>query len=167
MKIKTFLLPSLMFVFLLISTTGIHAQTTKSNLDQYKLLQQGLGIWEANVGKDTLEVRETQQYGKSFITNVYYNIKGKKSPSYINNFCIDTKDGKVKGFTLLPEGGYRTFIGIWTNEKKFNIDVNQDFKPETVFRRIELVWETPTKMTWTNFKTDGTKTGEFIFTKVK
>ena len=167
MKTKTFILTTLVLVFLLFCSTGIRAQTAKSNLDQFKLMQQGLGTWEATVGKDTVEVRETQQYGKSFTTNVYYNIKGKKSPVYINNFCIDSKDGKFKGFTLLPEGDYRTFIGLWTTEKKFSIDVVQNFNPETVLRKIEILWESPTKMTWTNFSTDGKKTGEYKFAKVK
>jgi hypothetical protein len=167
MKTKTFFLTTLVFVFLIISSLETHAQTNKSSLDQFKLMQQALGTWEATLGKDTVEVRETQQYGKAFTTNVYYNIKGKKSPSYINNFCIDTRDGKVKGFTLLPEGAYRTFIGFWTTEKKFSVDVNQDFKPETVIRKIELVWETPTKMTWTEFNTVGTKAREYKFSKVK
>jgi hypothetical protein len=67
----------------------------------------------------------------------------------------------------LPEGAYRTFIAFWTTEKKFSVDVNQDFKPETVLRKIELVWETPAKMTWTEFNTDGTKTREYKFSKVK
>jgi hypothetical protein len=130
-------------------------------------MQQGLGTWEATVGKDTVEVRETQQYGKSFTVNVYYNIKGKKSPVYISNYCIDSKDGKFKGFTLLFEGDYRTWIGLWTSEKKLSFDVFQNFKPETVLRKVEVVYVNPTKMTWTNFKPDGTKTGEFKFNKVK
>ena len=167
MKTKTFFLTSLMFVLLLICPSGINAQTAKSNLDQFELMQQALGTWEATVGKDTVEIRETQQYGKAFTTNVYFNIKGNKSPEYINYIWIDSKEGNIKGFTLLPEGDYRTFIGLWTTEKKLSIEVVQDFKPETVFRKIEILWETPIKMTWTNFNADGIKRGEFKFKKVK
>ena len=167
MKTKTFFLTSLMFVFLLICTSGIHAQTAKSNLDQFKLMQQALGTWEATIGKDTVEIRETQQYGEAFTTNVYYNIKGNKSPEYINYIWIDLKEGNIKGFTLLPEGDYRTFIGLWTTEKKLSIEVVQNFKPETVYRKIELLWDTPTKMTWTEFNPDGTKARANKFSKVK
>ena len=60
----------------LIYSSGIHAQTAKPNLDQFKLMQQRFGTWEANVDKDTVQVRENQQYGKSFRTNVSLVIKG-------------------------------------------------------------------------------------------
>jgi hypothetical protein len=161
------LLTTLMFVFLLIYSIRMHAQTAKSNLDQLKLSLQGLGTWEANVGKDTVQVRENQQYGKAFTVNVYYKIKGTKSPLYMASFCFDSKDGKFKGFTLYANGEYFTWIGFWTTEKKFSLDLVQNFKPETVLRKVELVYETPAKMTWSNFKPDGTKTGEFKYNKVK
>jgi hypothetical protein len=167
MKTKTFILTSIMFVLLLMGSTGTYAQTAKSNLDQFKLMQQGLGTWQANVGKDTVQVRETQQYGKSFIQNVYYDIKGKKTPYYTNNFCIDSKEGNIKGFTLYASGEYLTWIALWTTEKKFHADIVQNFKPETVLYKVENVFESPTKMTWTNFNADGTKTGEFKYNKVK
>ena len=167
MKTKAFFLTTMMFVFLLMCSTGIQAQTAKSNLDQVKLQQQRLGTWEANVGKDTVEVWEAQQYGKSFITTVSYNIKGKKTPFYTNNYCIDSKEGNIKGFVLYADGHYGTWIGLWTTEKKLNADIVQNFKPETVLVKVELVYETPTKMTFTSFNTDGKKTGELKFNKVK
>jgi hypothetical protein len=167
MKPKTFLLTTLVFVFFLVGTTGIQAQAAKSNLDQVKLMQQALGTWEANVGKDSVQVRETQQYGKSFIQNVYYNIKGKKTPDYTNNYCFDSKEGNIKGFVLYADGRYATWIALWTTEKKFHADIVQNFKPETVLYKVENVFETPTKMTWTNFNADGTKAGEFKYNKVK
>ena len=167
MKTKTFFLTALMFVSLLIYSTGIHAQTAESKLDQFKLMQQGLGTWEANVGKDTVQVRENQQYGKSFMTNVSLVIKGTKSPFYIATYCLDSKDGKFKGFTAYANGEYVTFIGSWPTDKKFCFDVVQNLKPETVLRKVEVAYETPAKMTWTTFSSDGKKTGEFKYNKVK
>jgi hypothetical protein len=145
----------------------IIAQTAKSDLDQVKLMQHALGTWEAMVGKDTVEIRETQQYGKSFTVNVYYNIKGKKSPVYISNYCVDSKDGKFKGFTLLFGGDYHTWIGLWTSEKNFGFDVVQDFKPEKVLTKTKILYKTPTKMTWTNFNAEGKKTREYKYNKIK
>ena len=167
MKIKSFFLTTIMFVFLLMCSTGIHAQTARSNLDQFKLMQRTLGTWEAIVGKDSVLVKETQQYGKSFIQKVYFNIKGKRTPYYTDNYCIDSKEGKFKGFALFANGEYGTWIGLWTTEKKLNADIVQNFKPETVLVKVELVYETPAKMTYTNFKPDGTKAGELKFNKVK
>jgi hypothetical protein len=167
MKTKTFFLITVMFAFLLACSTGIQAQSAKSNLDQTKLMQQWIGTWEANVGKDTIEVWEAKEYGKSFMGNVSYVIKGKKSPFYIANVCIDSKEGNVKGFDLNAGGDYVTWIGSWITEKKFSIDGVQNFNPQTVYGKVELFYETPTKMIFTNFNTDGKKTGEYIFNKVK
>ena len=167
MKAKTFFLTTLMFVFLLMSSTGMHAQTVKSTLDQTKLMQQLLGTWEATVSKDTIEVWDCQQYGKSYITHVSLVIKGKKSPFYIANSCIDTKEGNIKGFNLNASGDYATWKGSWTTEKKFSLNVVQNFRPETVNFKGELLFETPTNMTFTFFNTDGIKTGENKYNKVK
>jgi hypothetical protein len=43
----------------------------------------------------------------------------------------------------------------------------QNFNPQTVSVKVELLFETPTKMTFTNFKPDGTKAREFKYNKVK
>jgi hypothetical protein len=167
MKAKTFFLATFMFVFFLICSSGIHAQNAKSNLDQTKLMQQLLGKWETNVGMDTVEVWDCQQYGKSYINTVSLVIKGKKSPLYVANNSIDSKEGNIKGFNLNASGDYITWIGSWTTEKKFSLDLVQNFRPETVTLKGELLFETPSKMTFTFFNTDGIKTGENKYNKVK
>ena len=167
MKAKTVFLTTLMFVFLLVDTTWIHAQTAKSNLDQVKLMSQWLGTWETNIGIDTVEVWECKQYGKSFLGTVSHVIKGKKAPLYISNICIDSKEGNIKGFSLTVSGDYSTMIGLWTTEKILSLNAVQNFKPETVYEKYELFYETAAKMTATIFSTDGTKTWEAKFIKVK
>jgi hypothetical protein len=167
MKTKTFFLTTMMFAFLLICSTGINAQTAKTNLDQVKLMPQRLGTWEATVNKDTVLVREQQEYGKGYTANVSYNIKGNKSPYYISNSCFDSKEGKFKGFTLYADGSFSTWIGLWTTEKKFSIDLVQNFKPETVLSKVDYVYETPTGMIETRFSSTGVKTLERKYKKVK
>jgi hypothetical protein len=167
MKTKPFFLTALMFAFLLICSTGIYAQTAKSNLDQVKLMPQRLGTWEATVDKDTVLVREHQEYGKGQIANVYYKIKGNKSPYHVTNSIFDSKEGKVKGFTLYANGNYSTWSGLWTTEKKFSLDIVQNFKPETVLSKVEFFYDTPTSMIETRFSADGVKTLERKYKKVK
>lgn len=167
MKTKTFFLTNLMFVFLLTYSAGIHAQTTASNLDQVKLMKQILGTWQGDVGKDTVEVREHQQYGKSFTSNVSLVIKGTKSPFYMASYCFDSKEGNIKGFILYANGDYLTFIAKWTTEKKFHIDVVQNFKPESLVRKVDYLVESPAKITRTIYNPAGIKTGEFKFNKIK
>jgi hypothetical protein len=167
MKTKTFLLTTLVFVFLLIVTTGINAQTVKSKLDQVKLMPQRVGIWETSVDKDTVLVRDHQEYGKSYTGNVYFNIKGNKTPYYMSSSTFDSKDGKFKGFTLYANGNYSTWIGSWTTEKKFSIDIVQNFKPEAVLSKVEYVYDSPTSMIETRFTAAGVKTLERKYKKVK
>ena len=101
------------------------------------------------------------------MSNAYLVIDGKKSFSYANNYGFSSKEGKLKGFILLPDGGYVTWIGLYTTEKKFCADIVQDFNPEKVIRKMEMVYDTPTNMTSTHFNLDGVKTREVKFSKVK
>jgi hypothetical protein len=149
------------------SSTGMHAQTAKSNLDQVKLMPQRVGTWEATVDKDTVLVREYQEYGKAYTVNVYYNIKGNKSPYYKSSYTFDSKDGKFKGFTLYANGNFSTWIGLWTTEKKFSTDIVQNFNPEKVLSKVDHVYETPTSMIETRFSSTGVKTLERKYKKVK
>ena len=167
MKTKAFFFTTMMLVFLKICSTGIQAQTAKSNLDQVKLMPQRLGTWEATGEKDTIWVREHKEYGKAFTANVYYIVKGIKSPYYVSNSSFDPKDGKFKGFTLYSRGEYTTWIGLWTAEKKFSLDVVQNFKPETVSAKVEYVYETPTTMTENRFSAAGVKMLARKYKKVK
>jgi hypothetical protein len=167
MKTKSFFLTSLLFAFLLFCSPVIRAQTAKANLDQLHLALQRIGTWEATYGKDTVEVWETKQYGESYINTVSLAIKGIKSHYYIANYSFDSKEGKFKGFNLYANGIYATWIALWTTEKKFSLDVVQNFRPETVLRKYEIVYETPTSMTFTRYNTAGIKIYEHKFKKVK
>jgi hypothetical protein len=130
-------------------------------------MPQRLGTWEATADKDTIWVREHQEYGKAYTANVYYIVKGTKSPYYISNSSFDSKEGKFKGFTLYAKGNYTSWIGLWTTDKKFSIDGVQNFKPEPVSYKVEYFYETPTSMTETRFTAAGVKTIERKYKKVK
>jgi hypothetical protein len=164
---KTLCLTVMAFVLLLLYTNGIQAQTTQTKLNQVELMKQLIGTWQANVGKDTIEVWDCQQYGKAFIINVHQVIKGQKTPLYINNLGFDSKEDKFKGYALWSGGAYSTWIGLYKTEKKFLVDMVQDFNPETTDTKFESVMENPKEWTWTQFNTDGVKTSELKFIKVK
>jgi hypothetical protein len=164
---KTLFLTTMMVVFLLICSNGIHAQTVTPNLDQLKLGQGFLGTWQQTVGKDSVEILETQQHGNAFIENVYLVINGKKSLSYINNYCFPSEEGKYKGFVVWTNGGYLTWIGSFVTEKKFSVSFVQNFNPESSFGKMEIVFDTPTTNTVTQFNSEGVKTLEFKSSKVK
>lgn len=154
-------------VFLLFGSNGLQAQNVTPKLDQLKLAEVFVGTWKQNVSKDTIEVSETQQYGKAFVNNVYLVIDGKKAFSYIEDYGFSTKEGKFKGFILYRSGGYATWIASFTSERKFSGDFVQNFNPETVTAKFEIILEPPTNMTIIVFDTNSVKTGEYKYFKVK
>jgi hypothetical protein len=165
---KKLCLTTTIAVFLLLSITdGIQGQNVTSNLDQPKLMLQFLGKWQANVGKDTVEVWQCQVYGKAYISNVYRVIKGQKYPLYTNNISYGPKEGKFKGFQLTTDGGYGTWIGSFTSEKKLEGIMVQNFNPEPINGKFEITFKNLNEFTWVSSNAQGVKTGELAYVKVK
>ena len=156
---------TLIFVFFLFISNGIQGQTKQ--LNQLELQKQYTGTWQANVGKDTVEIWEIRQYGKASIINVSHVIKGQKTPYYVNNLGFDSKADKFKGYSLRPDGTFITWIGFYSSEKKFLVDLVDNFNPEKVTYKFEMVYTNPKEGIWTGYNTGGVKTSELKFVKVK
>ena len=164
---KKFCSATVIAIFFLVCSTGIHAQTAKTQINQLELMKRFIGTWQINVGKDTVEVWDCQPYGEGFIINVYRIIKGEKNPYYINNVGFDSLDGKFKGYVLWPSGDYMTWIASYNAEKKFKVDLVVNFNPGAVWARYEMVYVSPQERTWINYNLTGDKTSELKLTKVK
>ena len=161
----------LLFVGILISllvyTNGIQAQTTQPQIDQLELMKQFLGTWQMETGKDSVMVAEIQQHGKAFVETDYRIIKGEKSWLSVWSYSFSSKEGKFNLFDLNRSGNYSTWIASFTSEKKWIQVQVQNFNPDKVFRKVEIVFETPNNLTATFFNSDGVKTGEEKAIKVK
>jgi hypothetical protein len=164
---KTFSLTTAIAVLFLCRFNGIQAQDTNAALDQIKLNQQYIGNWQANLGKDTIEIREVQQYGKAFITDVYQVIKGKKTPLYINNYVFNSEDGKWKGSIMFNNGDFVTWTGSYITDKKSTGIILVDFNPAMVVGKYENIYKNPNEWMAIYFNKDGIKTFEKHFVKVK
>ena len=162
---KKLSLTTLIFVFLLFLSNGMLGQTKQ--LNQLELQKKFIGTWQANIGKDTVEIWEGQQYGNATIINVSRVIKGQKTPSYVNNLGFDSKADKFKGYTLSPDGTYGTWIGYYSTENKFLVDLVDNFNPEKVTYKFEMLYTNPKEGIWSGYNTDGVKTWEVKFVKVK
>jgi hypothetical protein len=154
-------------VFFLVCSIGVQAQTTQAQLNQMELMKQFLGTWQANAGKDTIEVWEFKQLGNAYLINTSQVVKGQKTPLYVNNMGFDSKAGKFKGYTLWLNGGYGTWIGSFTAKEKFLGDFVTDFNPETVYLKFQSVSVSPNEWIFTQITKDGVKTLEYKFNKVK
>jgi len=157
---------TLIFVFFLCGTNGIQGQTTLPQLDQLKLMEQFVGTWHLQTSSDTIIV-EIQKNGKAFIENDYEVKNGEKIWGSIWTYGFSPNEGKFKIFAVQATGDYLTLIGSFITEKKWVQEIVQNFNPEKVLMKGEFVFDTPTSATATSFNSEGIKTEEYKFIKVK
>jgi hypothetical protein len=163
---KKLCLTSVIAVFLLFLSTGIHGQTTQ--LDQVKLMKQTIGTWQANHGKDTVEVWECKQYGpQAFVLDMSWIIKGQKIPMNVDNIGYSQQEGKFKGFQVWTNSDYSTWIGAYTSETKFEGVLAQDLVPQPSWGKFESIMKNPKEFNWVFYNGNGVKTTDLQFVKVK
>ena len=68
---KPILSVTLLIVYLLLCSNGMHAQTTDSKLDQVEQIKQFVGTWKGELGKETIFIMEGKIFGKG----LYFNWK--------------------------------------------------------------------------------------------
>jgi hypothetical protein len=139
----------------------------QTKLKQVELYKQFLGTWQAEIGADSLEVRECREYGMAFIIEVYRVISEKKIPLYTNNISYDGNEGRFKGFLLYPNSGYFTWIGTFTKSNYFSGKIVFNFMPDVVWSEFHADFISPTEFTCTNFDQEGNQTLEMRFIKIE
>ena len=106
-------------VFLLIFVIGMQAQTSQANLDQRELMNQLLGSWKSDIGKDTA----------LFMTNTLYDVGAKGYNKYIINDRIIMEEELVWNYnlsldkfiiTIVTKGFDKEIFALWfTSEMKY------------------------------------------------
>ena len=160
---KTF--AATVIVLFILCSFETQAQTKPPKLNQIELYKQFVGNWQAEIGVDSIEVRECREYGMAFVIDVYRVINGKKIPLYVNNISFDGNDGKFKGFLLYPNSGYFTWIGNFTDKNAFSGKIVFNFMPEVVWSEFHAVFINPNEFTCTNFNQEGDQILEMKFRK--
>ena len=157
------LIITLTIVLFLFKSVDLEAQVKPPKLNQIDLYKQFVGTWQAEVGTDSLELRECREYGVAFVIEVSRVIKGQKLPFYINNISLDAHEGKFKGFLLYPNGGYFTWIGNFSNKTSFSGKIVFNFMPDVVWSEFHAEFISPTEFTCTNFNQEGEQIQEMKF----
>ena len=85
---KTFWLTMSIIVFLLLSTIEIKAQTTDTKFNQMELMKQFLATWQRTTDEGSVEILETKLFGEAVIETFTYEVKGEKSPVFMEIFRI-------------------------------------------------------------------------------
>jgi hypothetical protein len=160
------ILKTTLTITIIIYSFGIQAQRPQTKLNQLELYKQYLGTWQAEIGADSVEVRECREYGLSFVIDVYQVIKGRKIPMYINNISFDSNEGKFKGFLLYPNGGYFTWIGQFNKNNYFLGNIVFNFMPDVAWSEFHSNFISSTEFTCTNINRQSQQTREMKFIKV-
>lgn len=164
---KKLCLTSVIAVFLVFLSIGIQGQTIETQLDQLKLMQQFIGTWQTTFPNDTIVTFEMQQFGKAFVENDYVTVKGKEYLDSKWSYGFSPEEGKFKFFAVYIGGNYQTWIGSFTAEKKWVQEMVQDFNPEKVLMRAEMVFESTASISVSAFDMKGAKIFEFKWSKIK
>ena len=164
---KTLCLTTMVFAFLLLCTNGIQAQTADTKLDQMELIKQLVGIWQRTTDEGTVEILETKLFGEAVIETFTYEVKGEKSPVFMELSGFDDRDGKIKGIIVFPNGKYVTWIGQFITEETIRGNVIDNFNPEVIFWIHEYVILNPKEIMSIGYDSKGIKTDEAKFSKVE
>ncbi|MFN8256922.1 MAG: hypothetical protein U0W24_14600 [Bacteroidales bacterium] len=149
-------------VLFMLCAKGLQAQT----LDQTALMKQFLGKWQSSVMNDTAEVWDFQQSGNTFTSDVNFLVKGKKTPFRKGSAIYSPEMVKFKGTELMANGSKDTWLGSFISDKKFSIDFVQDFNPQVVFWKLDIVFDSPSSFTMTGYSKDGVKAWDRKYTRL-
>jgi len=164
---KPFCSTTMIAVFLLLFSNEISAQTLQPKLNQMELMKQLLGTWQRTTDEGTVEILETKLFGEAVIITVTNEIKGEKSPVFMELSGFDDRDGKIKGFLVFPNGKYVTWIGQFITEKTIRGNVVDNFNPEVILWIHEYVILNPKEIMSIGYDSKGIKTDESKFSKIE
>ena len=164
---KTFCSTTMIAVFLLLFSNEISAQTLQPKLNQMELMKQLLGTWQRTTDDGTVEILETKLFGEAVIETFTYEVKGEKSPVFMELSGFDDRDGKIKGIIVFPNGKYVTWIGQFLTEKTIRGNVVDNFNPEAILWIHEYVILNPKEIMSIGYDSKGIKTDESKFSKVE
>jgi hypothetical protein len=158
---------SLTIVFLLLCTLGIQAQNPQTKLNQIKLMEQFIGSWKSEIGKDSTRFWDAKSYGTGLECNYKSMSKGeiitegKELYGYDKNIdkCLDAvlykgKDIAIYTFWFISKSKYIMFpYSEMSNTERAT------FKVEGEFKSVDMIVETITVNnkqlridTWTRLK---------------
>jgi len=92
---KTIYLTALIVVLILLSVNKSQSQTTLVQLNQVELMKQFLGTWQAEIGKDTIQLDEYTAFGSAVVASITNSTKGKVFHSVKELWGYDEKTDKI------------------------------------------------------------------------
>ena len=126
-------------VFLLICLNGLQAQTTQTELNQMECINQLIGSWKCEIGKDTTSYNDFTTYGKGVDVNIKNVTKGKTVREARINWAYDKTLDKIIGLYQI-KGAYidTLWVAQWISKNKYFLVGYKDISnPEKASTRLE------------------------------
>jgi len=105
--------------FLLICLNGLQAQTTQTKLNHNELINQIVGSWKYEYGKDTTGYYDFTTYGTGLDANGKFVYKGKTISESRLIWAYDKTLDKMIGLYQIKGGNYRLMVSQWISRNKY------------------------------------------------
>jgi hypothetical protein len=150
---KTYYKTILIALFLLISATGILAQTKQAKLNQVELFKQFLGTWTGEVGKDTTITGVNEPFGTGIECNSQIITKGKILDSVKQLLGYDIRSDRFIIAELKKSSPVIEICSTWfTTEYAGELVLSQDSSdPEKATLMFKFEFKSPDLIVQTAF----------------
>jgi hypothetical protein len=126
-------------LFLLFLLNGVQAQTNQTELNQVECINQLVGSWEYEYGKDTTGYDDYTSYGTGIDVNSKYVTKGKTFMESRINWAYDKTLDKIIGLYQIKGGEIALLWAVqWISKNKYVVVPYKDISnPEDASTKIE------------------------------
>ncbi len=148
---KAIRLFTIIVAFLLFYINGIQAQTQQAKLNQVELNKQFVGVWKAEMGKDTTLIMDTRNLYNGFEAYLKTESKGKVIMEGKSLLGYDKKTDKLMDFYLNNINPEITLLAAWfTSANKCEEVLLEDISnPEKAYLKWTFEFKSPNLMIWT------------------
>jgi hypothetical protein len=136
---KKFCFTAIIAVFLLVCLNEVQAQTTQTELNQVDCINQLIGSWKCEYGKDTTVYSDYNTYGTGVDVIMKYLSKGKTFMEKRINWAYDKTLNRIIGLYQTKGGDIVSLWAVeWISKNKYYLVGYKDISnPENASRRLE------------------------------
>jgi hypothetical protein len=142
---KNSYLTLMLFLFLFSYSSGIQAQNKQIKLDQPELLNKLLGTWQAEIGKDSIQIQEYKSFGNAIECNIKNICNNKILYSLKQLWGYDKINDKIIGLEIgTSSSEFNLYLCRFSSNSILEGTVIQDvYHTENVTSKIKLEFKSP------------------------
>jgi len=139
-------------VLLLFSSNLIQAQTTLTKLNQVELMKQWIGIWKAEIGKDTTFIIDCKSFNKGLEFYIKKETKGKIIVDWKTLVGYDKNNDKLIEAAIYGNNPAMLLYSLWfTSANKCEEILLKDVvNPDKATNKWAFEFKSPDLLIWTD-----------------